>query len=115
MQVTPEKQVTPQDWDARVSALTGKLPERLRRAVEWLREPARFWIRLLAAILFILGGIFAILPVLGLWMLPVGLALLSQDVPALKVPLEHAARWLERVWARLAAAWHRRFGSSKRP
>ena len=57
MQVTPEKQVTPQDWDARVSALTAKLPERLRHAVDWLREPARFWIRLLAAILFSYFGL----------------------------------------------------------
>lgn len=107
--------VTPQDWDRRVSALTEKLPERLRRAVDWLREPSRFWVRLTAAILFILGGIFAILPVLGLWMLPVGLALLSQDIPALKVPLEHSARWIERTWARVVAAWRRRFGSSQEP
>lgn len=106
--------VTPADWDRRVTALSEKLPDRARRAVDWLREPSRFWIRLGAAILFILGGIFSILPVLGLWMLPLGLALLSQDVPALKVPLEHAARWLERTWARLAAWWRRRFGSSDR-
>jgi len=107
--------VTPQDWDTRVARLSAKLPERGRRALDWLREPSRFWIRLVAALLFILGGIFSILPVLGLWMLPVGLALLSQDVPALKVPLEHAARWIERSWARLADAWRRRFGPSDRP
>lgn len=104
--------VTPQDWDKRVTDLSAKLPERARRAVDWLREPSRFWIRLMAALLLILGGIFSILPVLGLWMLPLGLALLSQDVPGLKVPLEHAARWIERIWARIAQAWRRRFGSS---
>ena len=48
-------------------------------------------------------------------MLPLALALLSQDVPALKVPLEHAARWIERTWARMAAGWRRRFGGTKRP
>lgn len=107
--------VTAQDWDRRVDALSAKLPDRLRRALDWLREPSRFWIRLVAAVLFMLGGVFAILPVLGLWMLPVGLALLSQDVPALKIPLEHSARWIERTWARLVHAWRRRFGPGERP
>ena len=99
--------VTAADWDRRVTDLSAKLPDRIRRAVDWLREPSRFWVRLMAAILFILGGIFAILPVLGLWMLPLGLALLAQDVPWLKVPLEKAARWLERTSAALVAWWRR--------
>ncbi|MGV7029943.1 hypothetical protein [Methylobacterium symbioticum] len=97
--------ITPQDWDARVDRLSEKLPDSLRRALDWLREPSRLWLRVGAAILFILGGIFSILPVLGLWMLPVGLALLAQDVPGLKVPLEKSARWIEATWARLKARW----------
>ncbi|WP_019905013.1 hypothetical protein [Methylobacterium sp. 77] len=91
---------TAQDWDDRVTRLTEKLPDKLRHAIDWLRVPSRRWVRIGAAILFILGGIFSILPVLGLWMLPVGLALLSQDVPALKIPLERSARWCEGVWNR---------------
>lgn len=92
--------VRAQDWDERVERACGKLPERAQRAVHWLREPSRFPLRLLASILLILGGIFSILPVLGLWMLPLGLALLAQDVPALKVPMEKSARWIERQWQR---------------
>lgn len=99
---------TPDDWDARVTRLSEKLPDRLQRAVAWLREPSRTWLRLGAAFLFILGGIFSILPVLGLWMLPLGLALLAQDVPALKVPLEKSARWIEATWNDVAAWWRRR-------
>ncbi len=97
---------TAEDWDARVTQLSQKLPPRGQRIVAWLREPARKPLRLVAAVLLILGGCLSILPVLGLWMLPLGLALLAQDVPALKIPLEGAARWIERTWARLA----RRFG-----
>jgi len=93
-------QVTARDWDERVDRASQKLPERVQRGVAWLREPARFPVRLLAAILLILGGIFSILPVLGLWMLPLGLALLAQDVPGLKVPMEKSARWIERQWRR---------------
>ncbi len=92
--------VTARDWDERVDRATAKLPERAQRMVRWLREPARFPVRLVAAILLILGGIFSILPVLGLWMLPLGLALLAQDVPGLKVPMEKSARWIERQWRR---------------
>ncbi|MCJ2105023.1 hypothetical protein MKK70_06420 [Methylobacterium sp. E-041] len=98
---------TPDDWDQRVAHLSQKLPAPLQRAVDWLREPSRLWLRVGAALLLILGGIFSILPVLGLWMLPLGLALLAQDVPWLKVPLEKAARWIERTWAALVAWWRR--------
>lgn len=95
---------TAQAWDERVDRACARLPARGRRIVDWLREPARFPLRLAAALLLILGGVFSILPVLGLWMLPLGLALLAQDVPGLKVPMERAARWIERQWRRLRGA-----------
>lgn len=89
-------------WDDRIERLSAKLPGRIRSAVQWLQEPSRRWTRIGAATLFILGGVFSILPVLGLWMLPVGLALLSQDIPQMKPPLEKSARWIERRWQSLA-------------
>ena len=59
------------------------------------------------AILLILGGIFSFLPVLGVWMLPLGLAVLAVDVPPLKKPvgdfLVRLQRWisiLRRKWRR---------------
>ena len=48
------------------------------------------------AILLILGGIFSILPVLGLWMLPLGLLLFAQDVPPLQKPMAQGLGWIER-------------------
>jgi uncharacterized protein YqgC (DUF456 family) len=85
-------------WDARIQALLARLPARVGSAVAWLREPSRRLVRFGAAILLILGGIFSILPVLGIWMLPLGLALLAEDAPGLKPQLERAARWCERRW-----------------
>ena len=92
---------TERAWDARVAHLLTKLPDPGRHAVEWLRVPDRRWLRLGTAMLLVLGGFLSVLPVFGLWMLPLGLALMSDDIPWLKVPLEKASRGGERLWARV--------------
>ena len=97
-------------WDNRIDRLMLKLPERGRKAVAWLREPSRLWVRIVTGCLLVLGGIFSILPVLGLWMLPLGLALLAQDFPWMKTGLERSARWIEGLWFR----WTRRTKTSER-
>lgn len=88
-------------WDARVARSLAHLPGRLRGVVEWLRVPSRRGLRRMAGVLFILGGLLSILPVLGLWMLPLGLALLAEDDPRLKRRLEGASLWMEGVWHRI--------------
>ncbi|RYJ03387.1 MAG: hypothetical protein EON47_04250 [Acetobacteraceae bacterium] len=88
-------------WDARVAHLLTRLPLRVQSGVAWLRHPSRKAWRLLAGVLLILGGMLAILPILGLWMLPLGLALLSDDFPWLKVWLEKSARGIGRLWRRV--------------
>ncbi len=90
-----------QAWDARVAHLLNKLPRQVQAGVKWLRYPPRKAVRLLVSAFLILGGILSILPVLGLWMLPLGLALMSDDIPRLKVWLERAARWSGRMWCRV--------------
>lgn len=92
-------------WDARIESLLVRLPGRVAGWVAWLREPSRHVVRAAAGSLLVLGGVFSILPVLGLWMLPLGLALLAEDIPGLKPRLERAARWAERL---LPTSWRRR-------
>lgn len=53
----------------------------------WLRNPKNVWVRVPVALLLILGGIFSILPGLGVWMLPLGLLLLAIDVVFLQEPI----------------------------
>lgn len=91
---------TAADWDARVDRLTGRLPARVRDAITWLRKPSRRAVRLVAALALIGGGLLSFLPILGLWMLPLGLALLSEDIPALKPRLETLATAVERAVSR---------------
>jgi hypothetical protein len=75
-----------------------KLPARPARFVGWLRKPSSRYVRIPLAILLIVGGIFSFLPILGLWMLPLGLLLFAQDVPMLQKPLARVLGWVERKW-----------------
>lgn len=77
--------------------------ERLVRA---LRKNRYRYLRIPLALVMILGGFVGFLPVLGFWMLPVGLLLLAVDVPLLR-PVVSAAMirgrrrielWRRRLW-----------------
>ncbi|WP_371421057.1 hypothetical protein [Tardiphaga sp.] len=63
-----------------------------------MRKPSSKLVRFPLGILLIIGGIFSILPVLGLWMLPLGLILIAQDIPPLEKPVAQFLGWLERKW-----------------
>ena len=46
-----------------------------------LKTSDNHWLRKIVGILLVLGGLLGFLPVLGYWMLPLGLALLAVDWP----------------------------------
>jgi 4-alpha-glucanotransferase len=66
--------------------------------VAWIRKPELRVIRIAAGILLVLFGIVGFLPVLGFWMVPLGLLLLAQDVTVLRRPVVRAIEWCERKW-----------------
>lgn len=76
-----------------------RLPRKPARFVSWLRQPSAKLVRIPLGILLVIGGIFSILPVLGLWMLPLGLILIAQDVPPLQKPVARLLGWIERKWS----------------
>jgi hypothetical protein len=75
-----------------------KLPAGPAKFVGWLRKPSSIYVRIPLALLLIVGGIFSFLPILGLWMLPLGLLLFAQDVPFLQKPVAQMLGWIERKW-----------------
>jgi hypothetical protein len=75
-----------------------RLSPRLAKFVGWLRRPSSRLVRIPLAILLVVGGILSFLPILGLWMLPLGLLLIAQDVPFLQKPLSQMLGWIERKW-----------------
>jgi hypothetical protein len=75
-----------------------RLSPRPAKFVGWLRKPSSRLVRIPLAILLVVGGILSFLPILGLWMLPLGLLLIAQDVPLLQKPLARLLGWVERKW-----------------
>jgi len=84
------------DRERGLQLLIRRLPQRLQGVVRWLRQPSARWLRVPSGLLLIVGGVFSILPVLGLWMLPLGLVLLAEDVPPLRRGTDRVLGWIER-------------------
>ncbi len=82
--------------DPRLDALVGRLPPRLASTTNYLLKPSSRWVRLPAGALLVAGGVLSFLPVLGIWMLPLGLALLAEDVPGLRAQRSKVLDWVER-------------------
>ncbi|MBY6068267.1 hypothetical protein KUW17_16060 [Leisingera aquaemixtae] len=65
------------------------LKERFRPFFAWVRARVPPGLRLLLGVLLILGGIFGFLPVLGFWMIPLGVLIAAMDIKLIR-------RWLRR-------------------
>ena len=78
----------------RLRALWQSMRSRIMRALVVIRRRVPYGLRSLLGVLLVIGGLLAFLPVLGLWMLPLGVLVIGLDV----------AEWRERRKARLAPA-----------
>jgi hypothetical protein len=85
-----------QHHEQRIELLIDRLPEWLQTTVRWLRRPALRWVRFAVGVLFIAGAFLSILPIFGIWMLPLGLMLLAEDIPALRRARDWCLDWIER-------------------
>lgn len=84
-----------QRLDAIVEKYADKIPRPLGRFIRWMRKPELRWVRLIAGILFVIFGFVGFLPILGFWMVPLGLIILAQDSRWLQRPTLKAITWLE--------------------
>lgn len=57
-------------------------------------------LRIAIGVLFVLFGVLGFLPILGYWMVPVGLLILSVDIARVR-------RWRRRMEVRLVPKWRR--------
>lgn len=84
------------ELDRHFAWFEAKLPPWPASFVGWLRKPSSRLVRIPVAVLLVGGGLLGFLPVLGLWMLPLGLVLIALDVPALEKPTSRMLGWIER-------------------
>lgn len=70
-----------------------------------LRKPGWMIVRILVGLLLVVGGMLAILPVLNVWMIPLGLLLLAIDLPILQAPLSHVIIRGRRRVEKLRRSW----------
>jgi hypothetical protein len=95
--------------------LEGEIPDRAARALRSLRHPDARLIRIPIGLLCIVGGIFSFLPVLGIWMLPLGLLLIALDVPFLRKPVAYSTIWGMQKWTRFRLWLARRRSTGRAP
>jgi hypothetical protein len=80
--------------------LLASLPAPIRRSYERVTEPRMLWLRVPLSLLLIAGGLVGFLPVLGFWMVPLGLLLMAEDVPFLRRPTMKTLAAVQRGWDR---------------
>jgi hypothetical protein len=98
------------DLDTQLDRAQQALPGFAARCLAWLRKPSLVWLRVPVGLLLIIASLLWFLPVLGLWMFPLGLVLVALDVPFLRRPVARLIAWGERKWAQ----WTGRGGNGAR-
>jgi hypothetical protein len=92
--MSDEKPHEKPDLDEELDRLGERLPGGVLRFMKKIRSPEAAPYRIPAGIALTAGGIVGFLPILGFWMVPLGLAVLAHDVPVMRPPL---ARLLAKV------------------
>jgi len=77
---------------------------RIRVGKRVFRLPRSRAVRIVLGGALVLGGVLGFLPILGFWMIPIGLAVLSVDLPFVRRLRRRAEIW----WLRLRQSRRRR-------
>ena len=67
------------------------------RILTWGQRKVPPGFRTVLGLLFMVGGVFGFLPILGFWMFPLGLAFVAMDIPPLRRRID---RWRAKLKAR---------------
>jgi hypothetical protein len=84
------------DLDGELGRLERHLPGWAAGFARWVREPSSRMVRYPLALALVLGGLVGFLPILGFWMLPLGLVIIANDVPFLRGPMARSLAYVNR-------------------
>ena len=96
------KQITKERFERQFRYFAKRVP-----MMNGLRKPGWMIARIIAGLLLVIGGMLAILPVLNVWMIPLGLLLLAIDLPLLQGPVTRAIISGRRTVERYRRYWCR--------
>ena len=85
------------DLDTEWEKFRQRLPHWMAAGLHGLMQSSP-WLRWPAAFVLIVAGIFGFLPILGFWMVPLGLLLIVKDIPPLHAPLARLFDYINRKW-----------------
>lgn len=90
--------------DRQLQALGRRFPI-LQRLIALVDARPGVLLRVPLALLLIMGGLLGFLPILGFWMIPLGLIILAIDLPLLQPVVSSAMIRIRRRWS----LWWRQF------
>jgi hypothetical protein len=96
------------EMDRAYAGLEKEAPAWMARHIRWLHSPASRKFRLPIGILLIACGLVGFLPIVGYEFIPVGLLVISQDIPFLRRPMGKFVLWLLEKWKVLKKRWKHR-------
>ena len=70
------------------------------RILRWGNDHVPVGVRSVCGILFMIGGVFGFLPILGFWMFPLGVAFVALDIPWTR---HHIEDWMVSLKAKAGA------------
>ena len=69
-----------QNWERKLrSYLPKALDRRVGRGKAWVRLRVPAGLRLLLGLVLVCGGVLGFLPILGFWMIPLGISIMAMD------------------------------------
>jgi len=77
------------------------LQARMKKIFSRKNLPKSRWARIVIGALLVIFGLVGFLPVVGFWMIPVGLTILSIDIPVVRRFTAKAGAVLKRWWVKI--------------
>jgi|SRR5437660_12314142 hypothetical protein len=86
------------DFHEEMDRFQNHIPTWVSHNLNRLRRERAIWVRVPAGVALIGGGVlgFLPLPIVGIWMLPVGLALLAHDIQTMRRPMARLLQFTNR-------------------
>ena len=81
------------DFHEEMNRLQNHIPTWVGHNLNRLRGKRAIWVRVLTGVALIVAWGFLPLPLVGIWMLPVGLVLLAHDIPIVRAPIARLLRF----------------------